>query len=86
MATYTYEQSVAGGHASHRIKDYAIEPQWFEGGVLYGGAPVHVLTPSQGWHIATPRERRILRERHGVKIWVDVPRPPKRRRKASARA
>jgi hypothetical protein len=65
---YTHAQSRAGGVAAHAIHDFAIEPKWFEGGVLYGGAPVWVLTPRFGWHPATDRERGILRAL-GLPIW-----------------
>jgi hypothetical protein len=77
---YSHAQSVAGGHRAHRILDYAIDPKWEEGGVLYGGAVVWVETPRAGWHAATLRERAILRTRFHLAIWVDPNIKPKRRR------
>lgn len=70
---YTLAQARAGGRNAHRILDYAIEPKWFDGGVLYGGAPIWVQTARFGWHNATIRERKILREQFGLPIWVHVP-------------
>ena len=72
METYTRRQCKLGGRNAHQVQDYAIDPSWFEQGVLYPGAPIYVRTPRGGWHLATLRERALLKQR-GLRIWVDWP-------------
>ena len=66
---FTRKQRVNGGRKANRILEYHIDPSYTEGGVVFGGAPVLVYTPAHKWHEATPRERRLLREEHGVSLW-----------------
>ena len=61
------------GKRAHRILDYAIEPDWrFPSGVPMPNAPLYVKTPRFGWHVATTRERTILRSPpHNLPIWAE---------------
>jgi hypothetical protein len=45
MPTYTPEQSAAGGRNAHRPLDYAIEPYYYNSGVLRPDAKIRVWTP-----------------------------------------